>query len=82
LIVFDASTLVSSALKAGSIPERALLRAIETDVLALSTAVDREIASVLNRPKFSGSLSPERRQNFLETPATFGIVVRTDGLGK
>jgi hypothetical protein len=40
LIVFDASTLVSAALKAGSIPERALLRAQEVDVLVLSTAVD------------------------------------------
>jgi uncharacterized protein len=67
LIVFDASTLVSSALKAGSIPERALLRALEADVLALSTAVDLEITEVLNRAKFSFTLSPERRENFLET---------------
>jgi uncharacterized protein len=67
VIVFDASTLVSSALKAGSIPERALRRAIETDVLVLSTAVDEEIAEVLNRAKFSRSLSRDRRENFLET---------------
>lgn len=66
MIVFDASTLVSSALKVGSTPERALLRALEADVLALSTAVDREITDVLNRPKFAASLSRERRENFLD----------------
>jgi hypothetical protein len=33
LIVFDASTVVSAALKADSVPERALLRAEEADVL-------------------------------------------------
>jgi hypothetical protein len=41
LIVFDASTIVSAVLKADSVPERALLRAEETDVLALSAAVTR-----------------------------------------
>jgi predicted nucleic acid-binding protein len=47
LIVFDASALVSAALKADSVPERALLRAEEVDVFALSAAVDAEIAGVL-----------------------------------
>jgi predicted nucleic acid-binding protein len=44
LIVFDASAIVSAALKADSVPERALLRAEEVDVFALSAAVDAEIA--------------------------------------
>jgi putative PIN family toxin of toxin-antitoxin system len=66
LIVFDASTLVSAALKADSIPERALLRAQEIDVLVLSTAVDREVTDVLNRPKFAGAVSLARRERFLE----------------
>jgi predicted nucleic acid-binding protein len=66
LIVFDASTLVSAALKADSIPERALLRALEIDVLALSTVVDRELADVLSRPKFAGMISLARRERFLE----------------
>jgi uncharacterized protein len=65
LIVFDASALVSAALKAGSVPERALLRAEEVDVLALSSAVDAEIADVLSRPKFARAISPLRRQHFL-----------------
>ena len=46
MIIFDASALVSAALKADSVPERALLRAEEVDVFALSAAVDAEIAGV------------------------------------
>lgn len=65
MIVFDASTIVGAALKANSTPERALLWAEEVDVLALSPAVDAEIADVLNRPKFAGSISAERRSAFL-----------------
>jgi len=66
LIVFDASTIVSAALKVDSIPERALLRAEEVDVFALSAAVDAEIADVLNRPKFARAIPAVRRQHFLE----------------
>lgn len=66
MIVFDASTIVSAVLKADSVPERALLRAEETDVLALSAAVDAEISEVLSRPKFARAVSPARRQHFLD----------------
>jgi putative PIN family toxin of toxin-antitoxin system len=65
LIVFDASTLISATLKADSVPERALLRAEEIDVLALSAAVDSEIAEVLARPKFTRAVSEARRRAFL-----------------
>lgn len=67
MIVFDASTLVSAALKADSVPERALLRAEETDVIALSPAVEAEIAEVLGRPKFAHAIPRERREHFLQT---------------
>jgi putative PIN family toxin of toxin-antitoxin system len=66
LIVFDASALVSAVLKPDSVPERALLRAEEVDVFALSTAVDDELAGVLNRPKFAGAIPLARRQHFLD----------------
>jgi uncharacterized protein len=66
LIVFDASTVVSAALKTDSIPERALLRAGEVDVFALSAAVDAEIADVLSRPKFARSVSLRRRNHLLK----------------
>ena len=65
MIVFDASSIVSAALKADSNPERALLQAEEVDVFALSVAVDTEIAEVLNRPKFARAISRRRRDRFL-----------------
>ena len=46
MIAFDASTLVSAALKTDSVPERALLRAEDMVVLTLSTAVDAELSEV------------------------------------
>ncbi len=66
MIVFDASVLVSAALKSDSVPERALLKAEETDVLALSDAVEAEILEVLARPKFSRILKLERRQRIVD----------------
>jgi len=66
LIIFDASALVSAALKADSVPERALLRAEEVDVFALSAAVDGEIAGVLNRPRLARAIPLARRERVLE----------------
>ena len=65
MIVFDASVLVGAALKVDSVPERALLRAEEIDVFALSAAVEAEIAGVLNRPKFQRAIPLERRERIL-----------------
>jgi len=64
-LFFDASTVVSAALKADSVPERTLLRAEEADVFALSAAVDAEISGVLNRPKFARAISRRRRDRVL-----------------
>jgi predicted nucleic acid-binding protein len=57
VIVFDASAVVSAALRENSVPERALLRAEETDIFALSAEVDAEIAGVLGRPGFAAAIS-------------------------
>ena len=65
MIVVDASALVSAALKVDSVPERALLRAEEVDVFALSPAVEREIVEVFNRPKFAQAIRQERREYLL-----------------
>ena len=65
MIVFDASTLVGAAIRADSVPERALLRAEEVDLIALSSAVDAEIAEVLRRPKFAQAIPATRRERFL-----------------
>lgn len=65
MIVFDASALVGAALKADSVPERALLRAEEVDVFALSPEVEVEIVEVLGRPKLTQSIRRERREHIL-----------------
>ena len=49
MIVFDASAIVSAALRADSVPAQALLRAEATDLFALSADVDAEITEVLGR---------------------------------
>ncbi len=67
IIVLDASTLVSAALKVESIPERAFLRIVdETNTLLLSQEVEDEYREVLFRPKFDRYASVEHRQRFLD----------------
>ena len=66
MIVFDASVVVSAALRADSVPEQALLRAEETAVLALSAEVEAAIASVLERPRFATAVSAARRTRILD----------------
>jgi putative PIN family toxin of toxin-antitoxin system len=67
IIVLDASTFVSAALKANSLPERALFRAISRpNQLILSQAVEQEYRDVLFRPKFDRFVSLERRQRILD----------------
>lgn len=70
IVVVDASTLISAALKADSVPERALLKAIhEPNHLVLSQAVEDEYREVLFRPKFDRYVSRERRQRILDVVA-------------
>lgn len=65
MIVFDASALVGAALRVSGVPEAALAHAVSHDRVALSPAVDLEIATVLNRPKFAAMLSAGRRAHIL-----------------
>jgi uncharacterized protein len=66
IVVLDASTLVSAALKADSIPERALLRAVSLpNRLILSQAVENEYRDVMFRSKFDRYVSVERRRRIL-----------------
>ena len=73
MIVFDASAVVSAALKADSTPERALLRAEEVDLFALSAVVVAEITTVLNGPKFARVISRRRRDRLLRILRDAGI---------
>jgi uncharacterized protein len=67
IVIFDASTFVSAALKTDSLPERALLRAIDSpNRLILSQQVEDEYREVIFRPKFDRFVSVERRQQILD----------------
>jgi putative PIN family toxin of toxin-antitoxin system len=66
IVVFDASTFVSAALKPDSLPEKALLRAVrDPDRLIISQAVEDEYREVILRPKFDRFVSVERRLRIL-----------------
>jgi putative PIN family toxin of toxin-antitoxin system len=67
IVVLDASTLISAALKPDSIPERAFLRAVSAaNTLLLSKEVEDEYRAVMFRPKFDRYASVERRQRVLD----------------
>lgn len=67
IVVLDASSFVSAALKANSIPELALLRAVSPPSrLILSQAVEDEYREVIFRSKFDRFVSVERRQRILD----------------
>jgi putative PIN family toxin of toxin-antitoxin system len=63
--VIDASTVVGAALKRDSVPRRAILKARQQNVIALSNAVEAEIRGVLARPKFANSIADEDRHTIL-----------------
>jgi hypothetical protein len=67
IVVVDASTFISAALKADSVPERALLRAVsEPNRFLLSQEIEDEYREVIFRPKFDRYLSRERRQRIID----------------
>jgi putative PIN family toxin of toxin-antitoxin system len=67
IIVFDASTLVSAALKSNSIPEQALLRAVsKPNRLLLSQDIENEYREVIFRRKFDRFVSVDRRRRILD----------------
>jgi putative PIN family toxin of toxin-antitoxin system len=67
IVVLDASTFISAALKVNSTPEQALLRAVTPpNRLILSQAMENEHRDVIFRPKFDRFVSIERRQMILD----------------
>ena len=66
MIVFDASAVISAALREDSVPARALLHAEAMDLFALSAEVDAEIAEVLDRPRFVRAVTAARRTRILD----------------
>ena len=64
-VVFDTSTLVSAALRAGSVPSQALLHALGTGDLCASAGTLAELETVLKRRKFNRYLDSESRMEFV-----------------
>lgn len=67
IVVLDASAFVSAALKANSVPERALLCAVTApNRLVISQEVETEYRDVIFRPKFDRFVSVEHRRRILD----------------
>lgn len=64
-VVFDSSTLVGAALRIGSIPHQALLKALRFCNLCASTETLTEIEEVINRSKFDHYINRGERQEFI-----------------
>ena len=63
-VVFDISTLVSAALRIGSVPHLALLQAFSAGEVCASAATLVELEKVLLRPKFDRYQSAGVRREF------------------
>jgi len=64
-VILDTSTLVSAALRAGSVPEQALTKALRSCELCASADTLDELAVVLDRNKFDRYLDRELRRSFV-----------------
>ena len=65
-IVFDTSTLVSAALRVGSVPHQALRQAVSLGEVFISAATIFELEQVLLRPKFDRYLALDARHAFVD----------------
>ena len=63
--VFDTNVAVSAMLVAGSVPARAIDRALNVETLLTSTELTRQLAEVCYRARFDQYQSRSRRRNFL-----------------
>jgi uncharacterized protein len=63
-VVLDTSTLVSAALRIGSVPHQALLKALGTCEICVSSSTLDELEQVLERDKFDRYLDAESRLGF------------------
>jgi len=63
-VVFDTSTLVSAALRMGSLPHRALAHVLRAGEVCVSSATLAELDAVLMRPKFDRYQPIETRNEF------------------
>lgn len=64
-VVFDTSTLVSAALRVGSAPHQALVKALATCDVCASVETLAELSTVMDRRKFDRYLDRELRLSFV-----------------
>lgn len=64
-VVIDTSTLVSAALRAGSVPYQALAKALSSGDVCASEETLSELERVLMRPKFDRYLPRSQRRAFV-----------------
>jgi putative PIN family toxin of toxin-antitoxin system len=78
-VVFDTSTLVSAALREGSIPERAFKKAISSCFLCVSNETLEELKVVLARARVDKNVSQASRNTFFElVRQRAGLIVVND----
>ena len=74
--VFDTGTLVSAALRVGSIPHRALSHAFSAGEVCVSATTLVELEAVLLRDKFDRYQPVQIRQEFLAVLRQRGVLVQ------
>jgi putative PIN family toxin of toxin-antitoxin system len=74
-VVLDTSTLVSAALRVGSVPHRAFMRAASLGEVCVSQATLAELEQVLLRPKFDTYQRLEVRQAFVGLVRALALMV-------
>lgn len=72
-VVLDTSTLVSAALRVGSVPHQALRQAISQGEVFVSADTLFELEQVLLRPKFDRYLPRDGRRAFVDWVRTFAV---------
>src|SRR6185369_6277673 len=74
-VVLDTSTLVSAAIRVGSIPHQAFLKAMGGYEVCASAETLHELNEVLLRPKFNRYLARSERDTFLELYESYAVLV-------
>lgn len=74
-VVIDTSSLVSAAIRPGSIPDQSLTLALATALLCTSAEHLSKLEAVLRRPRFNAYVSLESRLTFLGSIRTHALSV-------
>ena len=64
--VFDTNALLSALLFNRSVPQQALLWALQHGVILMSITLSEELGDVLSRPRFDRYISRQERDEFLQ----------------